>query len=393
MDSPAFIKVARRELNIAAVNPSVRNLLLIIPAVVFVLLAFIYIEGAISEIPVAVLDEDNTELSRTIISFLDATEQMNVTYYLSSEDDLKTFFLDHKEHAIFRIPKNTELDVITGKGANIQTYTNSSNIIFGNILLREAYIVLGTVSAGATLERLISAGLTEDRAMDLALPVIVNYKPLYNPVYNYLYYLVPGLLTVLLQMIIFFISTRAINSEITSGTYDELVLMAKGNPMNIITGKSIIYLFFGLALSSFIILIFVAFGIPFQDRIWELVILFSVFLLANIMIGLMLSSTIDDEILSLDIAFFYNSPAFVFSGFTFPMIGMPFFDTLYAQFIPYTHFLYAFFKVYQIGTDISFIWSELTALGIFIITGFVTAGLALKLKSTVKSKSLVLVNE
>lgn len=393
MNSPAFIEVAKRELNIAAGNPSVRNLLLIIPSVVFVLLAFIYIEGAISDIPVAVLDEDNSELSRTIVSFLDATEQMNVTYYLSSEDDLNNFFINHKEHAVFRIPKNTELDVVTGKGANIQTYTNSSNIIFGNILLREAYIVMGTVSAGATIERFIAAGLTEDMAMDLALPVIVNYKPLYNPVYNYLYYLVPGLLTVLLQMIIFFVSTRAVNSEFSNGTYNELLFIAKGNPVNVIAGKSIVYLFFGLALSAFILMIFVAFGIPFQDSIWELIVLFTFFLLANIMIGLMLSSTIEDEILSLDIAFFYNSPAFVFSGFTFPMIGMPFFDTLYAQFIPYTHFLYAFFKVYQIGTDISFIWNELIALAIFMLTGFTTAIVALRLKSINNEKKLALVNE
>ncbi len=97
-------------------------------------------------------------------------------------------------------------------------------------------------------------------------------------------------------------------------------------------------------------------------------------------LGQMLSATIDDEMLALDIAFFYNSPAFVFSGFTFPIFGMPFFDTLYAQFIPYTHFLYAFFKVYQIGVPFSFITSEVLILLLFMAVGFVTTFVALRLR-------------
>jgi len=376
---PAFIKVAQREFGIASRNPSVRNLVLIVPVVVFVLLAFIYVEGSIKKIPVAVLDEDNTKLSRTLVSFLNSTESMEVTYYLSSSDDLKTFFLDHDEHAIFRIPKGTERDIMRGKSVAVQTYTNSSNIIFGNILLREAYLIAGTMSAGITIERLVASGLTPDQAMDIAVPIVVDAKPLFNPVYNYLYYLVPGLFTVLLQMIIFFVSTRAINSELTNNTINDLREISNNNPMNVIVGKSIVYIVLGLTITLFIAIIFVGFGIPFQDRVWELLALFSTFIISNIFLGFMISSTIEDEVLSLDIAFFYNSPAFVFSGFTFPMIGMPFFDSLYAQFIPYTHFLDAFFKVYQIGTPMSYITNQLLILTLFSLVGFVTSFTALKI--------------
>ncbi len=380
MHYPAFIKVAHREFLISSKNPSVRNLMLIVPIVVFILLATIYIEGSLSKIHVAVYDEDHSKLSRTLINFLDATESMDVTYYLSSEDQLETFFLNHTEHAIFRIPHNMERDVMRGKDVTIQTLTNSSNIIFGNILLREAYTVVGTLSAGITINKLVAEGLTPDQAMNLAVPIVVEAKPLFNPIYNYLYYLVPGLMTVLLQMIIFFVSTRSINSEFNNGTFNDLVDISNNSATNIIAGKSIVYLCYGLAISMFIGLVFVLFGIPFKEKELELLVLFSVFILSNIALGLMLSSTIDDEILSLDIAFFYNSPAFVFSGFTFPMFGMPFFDSLYAQFIPYTHFLYAFFKVYQIGAPFTLIMYDLVALMMFIGVGFVTAFVALKIR-------------
>mgnify|MGYP002628946960 CR=1 FL=1 len=380
MGCPAFIKVAHRELQISSNNPSIRNLVLFVPVVVFIVLAFIYVQGSLTKIPVAVYDEDHSEISRTLIEFLNSAQSMEVTYYLSSEDQMETFFLDHKEHAIFRIPSGMERDILRGKNVTVQTLTNSSNIIFGNILLREAYTIVGTLSAGITIEKLIASGLTPDQAMNMAMPVIVTAKPLFNPIYNYMYYLVPGLMTVLLQMIIFFLSARAINSEFNKGTFEDLLQVSNRSPFNIIIGKSLVYLMFGLAISMFIGIIFISFGIPFKENELDLLVLFAVFILANISLGLLLSSTIDDEILSLDIAFFYNSPAFVFSGFTFPIFGMPFFDSLYAQFIPYTHFLYAFFKVYQVGTPTIFIIPNIMVLLLFVFVGVLTTYVALTIR-------------
>ena len=380
MKYPSFIKVADRELSIAANNPSVRNLMLFVPVVVFILLAFIYIEGGLKNIPVAVYDQDHTKLSRTLIEFINSSQSMKVTYYLSSEDQIETFFLDHGEHAIFRMPHGMERDVMKGKNTTIQALTNSSNIIFGNILLREAYTITGTMSAGITIEKLVATGLTQRQAMNLAVPVIVNAKPLFNPIYNYLYYLVPGLMTVLLQMIVFFISTRSINSEYNKDSFGELVRVSNNSALNIIIGKSLVYFLFSIAIAMFIALVFIMFGIPFKDKEPEIIVLFSVFILSNIALGQMLSATIDDEMMALDIAFFYNSPAFVFSGFTFPMFGMPFFDSLYAQFIPYTHFLYAFFKVYQIGAPFSFITPGVLILLLFMLVGFATTFVALRIR-------------
>ncbi len=389
MKYPAFIKVADRELRIAARNPSVRNLMLIVPIVVFILLAFIYIKGALREIPVAVYDEDHTELSRTLINFINSSPAMKVTYYLSSGDDLKTFFLNHDEHVIFRIPHGMQHDVMRGKATNVQALTNSSNIIYGNVLLREAYTIVGTVSAGITIKKLVASGLTEQQALNLALPIAVSSKPLFNPIYNYLYYLVPGLMTVLLQMIVFFIATRSINTEFNKGTFDNLVDISNGSALNIIAGKTLVYFFLSMAIAMFIVIVFFMFGIPFKDKVAEIFILFAIFILSNIALGQMLSATIDDELLALDIAFFYNSPAFVFSGFTFPTFGMPFFTSLYAQFIPYTHFLYAFFQVYQIGTPFSYITSGVLVLLLFSFVGFVTAFVALRIRINQNKKETV----
>ncbi len=380
MRYPAFIKVALRELRRIGTGHSTRLILFYVPLIVFPLLALIYQQGALREIPVAVLDQDHSDLSRTAVRFIEASHTLKVTRYLSSEDHPESFFANHKERAIFCIPKGFKHDILKGKSTRIQVFTNSSNIVFGNILLREAYTIAGTLNAGILLKKFTASGMPPKKAMVMVMPVKTHTHSLFNPYYNYLYYLVPGLLTVLLQMIVFFTATRAFNSEINSGSFRELYSTARGSALNMLAGKSLAYLLMGLYVTGLIAILFLIFGIPFQQKEGELLLLFGYFILTNIFLGFMLSTTIRDEILSLDVAFLYNSPAFVFSGFTFPIFAMPFVSSTIAQFIPYTHFLHAFFKLYQFGAPLEVTGPDFYKLTLFLVVGFVTSYVALIIK-------------
>ena len=332
------------------------------------------------DIPVAVYDADHSEISRKVASMIESSPAMNITYYLSSEDNPEDFFLRHGEVAIFYIPRGFARDIYRNKSTRLMVYTNSSNIVYGNIMYREAATIAGTISAGITITRLEHAGINHQTAMGLIMPVATHTRILFNPWFNYLYYLIPGIMTVLLQMFIFFVSTKAFNTEINQGTFRELMRISNESPLQMLAGKTLAYTAYGTGIIMLIALVFITFGIPFMHRVVELITLFVIFTIVNISLGFMLSTTIDDELVSLDIAFFYNSPAFVFSGFTFPLFGMPFFNSLYSQFIPYTHFLKAFFKLYQMGTPFHYILPELKILSIFLIVGFITSWVALKLK-------------
>ena len=376
----SFIKVAQRELEMISRNKSARTLLVFLPLVIYFFLAFIYQKGAMREIPVAVYDGDHSAISRKVISFIESSPNMKITRYLSSEDNIKRYFLEHDEHAVFYIPAGSEKDILRNKTTRLVVYTNSSNIVYGNILYREAAVISTTVSSGVILSRLEHVGINHNEAVGLVMPVRTHAKTLYNPWFNYLYYLVPGLMTVLLQMFIFFVATRAFNSEINNGTFHELMQVSNNSAFQMLLGKGLAYTAMGLGIIMLISLVFMAFGIPFMHLEVELILLFLVLVVVNISLGFMLSTTLDEEIFALDIAFFYNSPAFVFSGFTFPMFGMPFFNSTYAQFIPYTHFLHAFFKLYQMGTPLHYIFPELKILGLFFIVGLITSWTALKLR-------------
>ena len=380
MKVPAFIKVAQREMEFISKDKFARILLVFLPALVYLFLSFIYIKGAMREIPVAVYDADNTKISRAIKDMIESSPAMKITYYISSQDDLKRFFLDHDELAIFYIPYGFEKDIYRNKSTKLTVYTNSANIVYGNMMYREAATIAGTFSAGVTIQRLEHAGIDYQTTIGLIMPIRTHVKVLFNPWFNYLYYLIPGIMTVLLQMFIFFVSARAFNSEINNGTFNKLVKISGKSPLNMIIGKTLAYLSYGLGIIMLIAVIFMVFQIPFMNRVVDLIVLFVFFTIVNISLGFMLSATLDDELVALDLAFFYNSPAFVFSGFTFPLFGMPFFNSLYADFIPYTHFLRAFFKLYQMGTPFAYIFPELKILTLFWLVGVVTTYVALKLR-------------
>lgn len=379
---PAFFQITLREIDRIVRRKSTRNLLLFVPVCVFLLLSFIYVKGTLHDIPIAVFDKDNSELSRTIVRFIEASPETQVVRYLDSSDDIRRIFLeDHSIQAIYEIPRGLSDDVLSGKSTKIGVYTNSTNIIFGNTIYKEAEDVVNTVNAGILLDTFVKQGMTKEQAMVLTMPIRIDIHPLFNPNYNYLNYLVPGLMTVLLQMIIFFVSTRAINSEFNEHTFSELLTTSRGKVLNILLGKAFAYMLMGLLIILFIFgIVYPLFGIPINGDLLVMLGFSCIFLCAVVFLGLMLSCIVKDEILALDLAFFYNSPAFVFSGFTFPIFAMPLFDRLYAQFIPYTHFLYGFFKLFQTDAPARYAQKETLILILFVLIGFFGSVIALRLQ-------------
>ncbi|WP_458626051.1 ABC transporter permease [Winogradskyella sp. PC D3.3] len=366
MNWPVY-HIFKREMQRLARQKSTRNLYLIIPVIVFILLGLIYYKGALREIPIAVYDNDNSALSRAYIKSLEASPNLNVTYYSSSEDKLEHIFVSNNVNGIFYIPKDFHKNVLKSIPVQIKIYTNSTNIVFGNLLYKYAQEVTQLLSAGIVVKNIAPLGINPDKIQGTVMPIAINTKVLANPQYNYVYYLLPGLATVLIQMILFFAASRAFNNEWKQDTYPDLFTAAHGSVVTMLLGKYLAHLVFGLSLCGFLFaIVFPIFSIPIYGNIGSLLVLMLLFLTVNIALGFGISLLFKDEIIALDIAIFYNSPAFVFSGFTFPIWAMPWFNRWYAEVIPYTHFLTGFLKIYQLNTPFKFIIPELQQLAIFL---------------------------
>jgi ABC-2 type transport system permease protein len=367
-----LLHIIRYELLRLISFPSSRNLLIIIPLITFFFLSFIYIRGGIRDIPIAVIDRDQTQMSRLVTRYLDAESMLKVVLQPDSRRTAEEMLGKEEAYAVVVIPRDFQKNVLSGKSSPLPAFINASSILHGNMIYSAVSKVAITISSGALIERFKESGKHFEQSMAMALPIKVHLKPLYNPWYNYLYYLIPGLLTVLFFMMVFFVAARSINSECKTETFAALFEKANHNILNLVLGKAIgIYL---LSMTVFLLIIgiiFPLFGIPLYGSIRALTLLFSLAIFANIFMGMGISAIVTDQVIAMDLSFFYNSPAFVFSGFTFPIFGMPALNAFYAHLIPYTYFLTGFIKLYEMDTPLRYAYPEFQSLGIFILIGFV----------------------
>ena len=368
-----ILQIVIRELFRLKKRPAAWILLLVIPIGLFFYLGAIYEEGAIEKVNIAVLDLDHSNLSRKVIQNVEAAPKLNIIKFLNSNDHIEDVFINHPDiKGFYVIPKNFQKNIYSGQQEKLLVYTNSSNIIYGNLIYKEAATFINTMSAGINLNSFKLHGIPHEKALKMVIPIKVITKSLYNPHYNYLYYLIPGLTTVLLQMIVFFLAARSINSEHTNDTYKELLTITKGSIFKIIFGKLITYTLLGFLVAIFIFsIVHPLLGIPMSQNTLPFLWVVLVFIMANVMLGMMISTIFKNEAIAMDISFVYNSPAFVFSGFTFPIMAMPAFNAWYAQLIPYTHFLNAFLKGIEMNTPFSFLSQQVINLLIFFLVGYV----------------------
>jgi len=356
-------------------------LLLVMPPVLFFLYAFIYEKEKVTNLPVAIWDESHSSVSRQLTFLLEQMESIHITQQVKSQPELENLILRGEVMGAVHFPSKMEDHIMSGQPVNITLYTNASSLVPAKLLFKNASEVIITGGAGITLQKLIETGMNRGKAMALVQPVKLTTLPLYNPGYNYFQYLVPGLITVALQMIIIMVGVLIFSYEAKTGSKQELYELAHGSAIRILTGKMFAHLV--VAWINFILvtgIIFPLFGIGQSMHVFHFFILYTLLAMACISIGLVISVLISDTMLATDIALFYTAPAFVFSGYTFPRWAMPWYDQYYAQMMPYSSFLDGFVKLYQMQLPFRYAFHEIGVLLLFSVLTFPIALFLLKAK-------------
>lgn len=355
--------------------------MIILPIVLFTLYGLIYKSESVTEIPIAIVDNDNSQLSRTITRFIESSSSLRIEKYFNSIDEVKSAMRKGVIHGAFYIPYNLEKDVKSGKCSSVIIYKNTSNLVIGNSILRDGTQIIRTVSGGILLNKLMADNMLEEQAMNIVNPIKIESMSLYNPNYSYLSYLTPGLIGFTIQMLIMVASVLVISSEFTHGTFGELVKIANGKVSRIFFGKFIPHFVIHFAAVLLIAgVIFPFFNIRVYGSELTIIALFTLFIITSLLLGLMISSLFHDQLFATELALFINTPAFIFSGFTFPLWGMPALHNTYAQVIPFTHFLSAFLKVYQMGAPLSSALNEILILSIFAASALIILLVKLKIE-------------
>ena len=353
--------------------------LVVMPPVLFFLYAGIYQEQKVRDLPMAVYDEDHSAATRQLIFLLEQTETIHFTRSINSYDELRDAMRKNEIMGAVHFPRRMESDIKSRKPTTVTLYTNAAYLVPAKLIYKDAAQVLLTGGSGVILQKLVKKGMNPAKAMALVQPIVVSTYSLYNPDYNYREYLVPGLITVAIQMMIIMAAVLMLNYERTTKSMEELVVLAKGSASHIIMGKTLAHLtvsWINWVLVAWVI--FPAFSIGHGMAGWNFFIIYSLMALACIGLGAMVSAIAQDTMLATDIGLFYTSPAFVFSGYTFPKWGMPWYDQFYAHLLPYSWFLDGFIKVFTMSLPLYYAMPEISALLLFTAISYPVAILVLQ---------------
>jgi ABC-2 type transport system permease protein len=338
-----LLKVVRRELIHISTHWPYLFVTFVGPLLAFYLVMWIFSANVPRNLPVAVVDQDHTAMSRQLARMADATPIAAINRSFTSLQQAHLAMEQGKIDAILDIPAGTEKNILKGGSSNVALYLNNANVLKGGLINSGIKKALSTFSAGVKLQVKMKSGLTSTQAMQQIQPVMLRSEVLFNPFISYSYFLTSSLLPVMLIVFTLMGTTFAIGTEMQQGTGPQWLNEAGNHMSTALAGKILPYtiIYFCVAMVMNVIL-FSHLGVPLRGNLLilltgELLMIVSYQFLAIFLIGLF-----GNLRLGLSLGGAYTMMALTFSGLTYPIFGMPAIAQAFAHIFPFTYWLKIF---------------------------------------------------
>lgn len=367
-----LINVIKRELNRIVSRKIYVVAILVIPISSYIFFTTMFSAGLPTELPVAVVDNDNTALSRNLIRQIDVMQSTHISMHLTNFDEAEVEMKKGNIYAFVVIPQDLQKDVLANRQPELMFYYNNAYFVPGGLLFRDLSLMSAMASASVGLTTGLAKGKTTGEIMGQLQPIVVDTHLIGNPYMNYSVYLSNVLMPGILQLMIILITIFAIGIELKERTSMEWMLMADKSVMSALSGKLFPYtvVFTTLVIFQNVIL-FRILGFPLHNNIITMLIASILFVLASQAFGIFIIGTLPVLRNAMSMGAVVGILGVSYSGFTFPVEQMPVEMQSLAQFFPMQHF----FKIYQNsalnGAPIDYYWMSYLALLLFLLLPFI----------------------
>lgn len=312
-----------------AATPRLWWFTLLLPVILPGLLLLIFREQVPDRLPVAVVDFDQSAGSRRLLRALDSTPGMSLVVDLPDLTAAATRIRAGSVYAIIVVPRDFMRAAIRGEQPHLQLYYNRQTLTAGNLVLREVRTAVTTVAIGLGVARGVSPG------------VLVESHALFNPGLEFGRFLALPLAVAVLHVLMVVLAIDVTGRELRNGSAGAWFAAAGGGFATALLGKLLPYMVwffvFGLLVLAAMLRLL---GIEFKGSqgVWLLGWLGLV--LASFGLGAFLLGLFGNLRLATSVASVLVSPAFAYSGMTFPTSAMDGFAAFWAQALPLGHFLH-----------------------------------------------------
>lgn len=365
---PGFILVFRREFNRFYRGLFLMLFTTMLPLLLMGLLAIVFSAGLATRLPIAVIDLDGSDLSRSIVRTVDATPDTAVAVRVSDLAEGRMLILAGKVHGLLMLPHNLERDVFAGRRPEVVFFYNTQTLTTGNLTLRGVTAAIPSVAAGIRLSLRTAEGQPAETARAALAPVPVQVNPLFNPTLNYAHFLLAALLPSVLQVVIVTTMAYTVGTDFETRHRFRILRRLGDGLWPAIAGKILPYtLVFLIVLGLSDAVLFGILGMPLRGENWMLLIAGLLFILANQLFGVVLALFLRPTASAVSIGTLIFAPSFGYMGIGFPRLGMNAFAYHWGELIPGTWYLMARIDQTIRGTPVDLSWRPILVLTIFVI--------------------------
>ncbi|GAB1444343.1 ABC transporter permease [Ignavibacteriales bacterium] len=335
-------------------------LVLIAPLFYSIFYPTIYLNKTEFEIPVSIVDNDGSTLSRQYLKDLDAHQLVEVSGNATNLSEAEELLKKEKVQGVIIIPEDFESSIKSGRHVTLKVLLNTHRFLHSNDINKAVNEIGFAWAEQIRMKSFNLKGIPTDQAKELVEPVKEEIRFSFNSMLTYGDFLIPGVLILILQQTLILGLAQSIAKEQQENRLSIWFKNGNYSTSAAITGKTLIYFLLFIVYSFFFVTFhYWFFDIPSYAPLFQTLMLTAFFVFINISFTVLIASFFSNKLSVLQVIAFTSYPFFFLTGFAWPELSFPPLMVWLGDLLPIKPFLSAFIKTFRMGGDLSIIVPEM----------------------------------
>ena len=304
-------------------NPIYGFCMVVFPLLTMFFFTIMLGDGVPTDMPVGVVDQDNTSTTRALTQRLDAFETSRVVAHYPTVAEARHAIQKNEIYGFVHFPKGTTEKLLAGRQPSVGYYYTMTTLTSGSMVMRDmkTLTTLGSAAVGQATMR--AKGFTDDQIQTVLQPIRVDSHQIANPWANYSYYLSTVLVPGIMMLFMFLLSAYSLGMELKFGTGKEWLEKANGNMVVAIVGKFLVPTLVFLVVTLFYeFYLYHVLHFPHQGGVLMIVMLCLWQVLCSIGFGIFAFGLMPSLRMSMSICSLWAVLSLSMAGSAFPIMGM-----------------------------------------------------------------------
>ena len=364
----------RDELRLVLKDEGVLIFFVIVPLIYPLLYSWIYNNEAVREVPVVVVDDCHSALSRKFIRMCDASPDVQIKYHASDMDEAQMLVGRQIVKAIYRSPADFESNLMRMQQSVVSVYCDMSLMLTYKAAYQTALAVSQTMNKEIQIQ--LAGHYTKREEQIQAAPLQCDDVALYNPGGGYGSAILPAVLMLILQQTLVLGIGMAAGTARETNRFSDLVPIQSHyhGTFRIVLGKSMVYFMIYAVMGTWLTVVVPRiFNYPHLAQWYNLLMLMLPYTLACIFFGITVSCLVRYRENVMLLMVFVSIPLLFLSGASWPQSAIPGFWQGISWLFPSTFGVRAYVRLNSMGGSIGDVLFEYHALWIHVLVYFVVA--------------------